>query len=103
MTQAEEDRIEHGLGIEIVKREYVLVLRQTISLGENAEINNVLSYLNAKLGAHAVTGFVRQNLSQGGVQNIETEQRARVPDELTEQVDQVWDFHKKVASPSKNA
>ncbi len=91
-AEVEIPAIEEELGIEIIKTEMFATFRQTIALKNKEKIPEAITYLQAKLTEGGATGKLYVNMTQGGTQNVTTEEIGRIPlgSELEEAVDAVF-------------
>lgn len=80
MTEETNIALERELGIEVVKREQFVTYRQTVRLTKKEHAAAALAYLQQRLHEGKVTGKVLcQNMNQGGITSVVTEQTGRVP------------------------
>lgn len=92
MTEESNVALEEELGIEVFKREQFVTYRQHVRLTKKDRVDAALAYLQQRLHEGKVTGKVLcQNLNQGGVTSIVTEQTGKVPlgsrlEKLTDEV-----------------
>lgn len=94
MTDESNIALEQELGIEIVKREQFVTYRQTVRLTKKDRADAALAYLQKRLHEGKVTGKVlMQNLNQGGISSVVTEQTGRVPlgSRLEKMTDEVFE------------
>lgn len=96
MTVNEQERlqIEESLGMEVVKEEYFVTFRQTIMVADKSKLPAATRYLQMRASEGRVTGHIRHNLSQGGLQNIVTEEVVKVPDARAPEIDELFLFQK---------